>query len=138
MVNDLLNIAQILANQGELSLHMDRCDEAVELFRQSLRHFVELGGTLGISEGVMGLAMVASCRGDGELSAVLHGAAEAMRQEIGTPIPPFVRPRREGYLSQAMTLLTGAEWQAAWDRGAAMPYDEVVSLALGEQVAARA
>jgi predicted ATPase/DNA-binding XRE family transcriptional regulator len=138
MVNDLLNIAQILSNQAELALHMERCGEATDLYRQSLLTFIELGGTLGISEGVMGLAMVASCQGDGELSAVLHGAAEAMREEIGTPIPPFVRPIRDSYLQQARSLLNEAEWQAAWDRGAGMPHDEAVSLALGEQVAARA
>jgi predicted ATPase/DNA-binding XRE family transcriptional regulator len=138
IVNDPVNMAQILANQGELALHMGNCDQSADLFRQSLRYFVELGGTLGISEGVMGLAMGASCRGDGELSAVLHGAAEAMRDEIGTPMPPFVRPLRESYLQQAKALLTEAEWQAAWDRGAAMPHEEVVALALGEHIAARA
>ena len=137
MVNDLLNIAQILSNQAELALHVERCDEATDLYRQSLLTFIELGGTLGISEGVMGLAMVASCQGDGEQSAVLHGAAEAMREEIGTPIPPFVRPIRDSYLQQARSLLSEAEWQAAWHRGAGMPHDEAVSLALGEQVAAR-
>ncbi|HET9494149.1 MAG TPA: helix-turn-helix domain-containing protein [Chloroflexia bacterium] len=138
VVNDPVNIAQILANQAELALHVGDCEESAELFRQSLRYFVELGGTLGISEGVMGLAMGASCRGDGELSAVLHGAAEAMRRQIGTPIPPFVRPLRGSYLQQAKSLLTEAEWQAAWDRGAAMPPEEVVALALGEEIAARA
>jgi hypothetical protein len=55
-----------------------------------------------------------------------------MREEIGTPIPPFVRPRRNTYFTQAKALLTEAEWQAAWGRGVAMPHEEVISLALGE------
>jgi predicted ATPase/transcriptional regulator with XRE-family HTH domain len=132
MVNDLLNIAQIRSNQAELALHRGACHEAADLFKQTLREFVELGGTLGISEGVMGLAMVASCQGNGELSAVLHGAAEAMREEIGTPVPPFARTRRDTYLTQAKALLSEAEWRSAWERGADMPREEVVALALGD------
>jgi hypothetical protein len=66
------------------------------------------------------------------LSAVLHGAAEAMREEIGTPVPPFARTRRDTYLTQAKALLSEAEWRSAWERGADMPREEVVALALGD------
>ena len=60
----------------------------------------------------------------------LFGAAVALREAVGVPLPPAARALREPYLRNTRSLLGKAEWTRAWEEGRAMSQEEAVAFAL--------
>jgi DNA-binding CsgD family transcriptional regulator len=70
----------------------------------------------------------------GERAARLWGAAEALREEIGSPLQPSDRPDYDHSVATARAHLDGAAWEAAWEQGRAMSPEETIEYALsGEE-----
>jgi tetratricopeptide (TPR) repeat protein len=64
-----------------------------------------------------GLAGVAAARGEPERAARLFGAAAALREASGAPMPTPVRPFYEHFLNMARAALSPAVFAAAWIAG---------------------
>jgi len=75
-------------------------------------------------------ASLAGSQGKAARSARLWGAAEALREAIGTVLSPFERHLYEPYLTAAQAQLDEAAWKAAWAGGRAMTTDEAIEYAL--------
>src|SRR5215217_344008 len=75
-------------------------------------------------------ASLAGSQGKATRSARLWGAAEALREAIGTVLSPFERHLYEPYLTAAQAQLEEAAWKAAWAGGRAMTTDEAIEYAL--------
>jgi DNA-binding NarL/FixJ family response regulator len=56
--------------------------------------------------------------------------AEALREDIGSPLQPSDRPDYDRSVAAARTYLDGAAWEAPWKRGRAMPLEEAIEYAL--------
>ena len=95
-------------------LAADRGDAAaIPLFRRSLDLHAELHEPWRTSSVLEDLAAIALSRGDAARAARLLGAAEAIREEIGTVIPPCERPQHESTTAGALAAL-GTLTFAAW------------------------
>jgi ATP/maltotriose-dependent transcriptional regulator MalT len=75
-------------------------------------------------------ASLAGSQGKATRSARLWGAAEALREAIGTVLSPFERDLYEPYLAAARAQLDEATWKAAWAGGRAMTSEEAIQYAL--------
>src|SRR5215207_1666411 len=75
-------------------------------------------------------ASLAGSQGKAARSARLWGAAEALREAIGTVLSPFERHLYEPYLTAARAQLDEAAWKAAWAGGRAMTTEEAIEYAL--------
>jgi predicted ATPase/DNA-binding CsgD family transcriptional regulator len=132
-------IPRLLHNQGYLALHDGDLSCARARFSESLTIFRATGRWRGIAEALAGLAAVAAhirTPNQAQRAARLWGAAEAVRQTVGTPIWPTDAREHDRYQTIVRTQVGGAAFAAAWAQGRAMPLDDAIALALAEVPAA--
>jgi predicted ATPase/class 3 adenylate cyclase len=105
-------------------------EEAGERYRESLRAALPLGDVVETSIEVQGVAMAAA--GDGRLERALRlaGAVEALWESLGLTLSvAFWDALLEKYIGTAQSAL-GAEADALWEEGRALPFEAAVALAL--------
>jgi len=80
----------------------------------------ELGEQWMIARGLVGLGEVVAAQHKLAWAAQLWGAADALRDALGVPIPPIERADYERSLSAARVHLGERAFAAAWAQGRAM------------------
>jgi predicted ATPase/DNA-binding XRE family transcriptional regulator len=120
----LVNLAVVARERGQPARALELLGESLALKQQAddrsggLARLVEvLAGTLGD-------------QGQAEQAARLFGAAEALRQEIGAPVPPDERPEYERDVSHLRRWLEAAAFARAWAEGRGTPLERVIGQAL--------
>ncbi len=96
------------------------------LLREALGLIQTAGNRWYLAEGLEAMAMVASRIDDGERSARLWGAAEALREAIGAPIPPADRTRYQEGLEALRSRLGESAFATAWKAGRSLDPDDAV------------
>ncbi len=129
-VGDPFNSIVVLNNLGSLSLREGDHPAARNRFVESLRLSHDLGNKRGIAFNLVGLAQLAVASGQPELAVRLFGAAEALREKIGLPLPEEDRAESERSLGQARAALTPEAFAAAFEKGKGLSLDDAVALAL--------
>lgn len=129
-LGDRWGIAFSLANLGIVAWDRREYDRAAGLFEESLPLRKELRDRRGTATSLTGLAVVAVGLGDAERAAVLFGAAEALREALGVPPPPFIRDHYDRTVAEARGKLGDAAFTAAWQRGRTMTPDQAIEYAL--------
>jgi hypothetical protein len=126
-VLSLSNLAMVAYEQGEA--------ERMELLaRQYLKQTLDLGGSLKLMGG-LGLAMLAGSRsllGDPVGATQLMSASNRLLAEIGGDLDPADRPIIAKITADVKPKLGDKSFQAAWDEGQSMTFDEAVEYALKE------
>jgi len=88
---------------------------------------------LGTARALEALATVASHLGDSRRAERIWGAAERLREEIGTPLSPADRSRYDHHIATARAALADdAIFDRAWQDGRAMKLTQALELALEE------
>lgn len=130
---DQRGVAWSVTNVGRLAAERQEFGRAVANLSHAMQIYDALGDRSGIAETLEGFALVAAGTEDFERSATLLGAADELRHRIGHPVPqmdmePYhqLRDRVRNHLGEA--------FDANWQQGAAMPLDEVISLATSTSV----
>ena len=77
-----------------------------------------------------GLARVAVAQGRMQRAARLCGAAAALREDRGWPLPPAKRVEHERTTAAAREALGKEAFEAAWAEGHAMPLEDAINVAL--------
>jgi len=134
-LRDQGGIATTLGNLGNVGMGGGQFAGARALHQESLALRRELGDRLGIAMSLEGLAAVAAAL-DGAVHAARNwGAAERLREEIRSPLPPIERPRYERYVAAARAALgDDVAFDRAWQEGRASALEQVMKLALAETV----
>ena len=104
---------------------------AIELLKESLSLSWEIGDRLDIAWCLEGLSEVAVAQGQQERAARLFGAAEALREDIGAPLPPSERPDYDRSVAAARAGLGEEAFVAAWAEGRKMTVEKAIQLAVG-------
>ena len=116
-------LAWSLEQQGLLAL--DRGDPAAAgLLRRSLLIHRELQDRWRVTSALEDLAALALTRGSAGTAARLLAAAEALRERIGTVIPPCESPRHDQTLAGARAAL-GDGFAATWQQGTLAPLEDL-------------
>jgi len=97
---------------------------------ESLRLFRDLRDRKGVAECLVGLAAVMRARAKGQKAVLLWGAADALRERIGAPLPPKEREKHDRQTGQARAELGEDAFAAAWEEGSALTWEQAVSVAL--------
>ena len=131
-------IASGLRNLGAVAYLRGALGESHSLYREVLAIRLELGDRLGVARALEGAAALAAARGVSLAAARTWGAAERVREKIGSPIPPSERSRNDRYAATARaTVGEEGAFDEAWKQGREMPLDEAIELAFGTTLARR-
>lgn len=124
-------VARATGYLGYASLLRGDYELAENYFRQSLREFSDLHETMGIAEGLEGLAAVFGVTKRVEQAARLAAAAGGIRDLIDARPLPLDREAFQAYMRQAREQINSDAWAVAWEEGSRMSKEEAITLALG-------
>ncbi len=119
MAQVLVGLAKVEAYQGDLSTSHILYEESLSVAR--------VGYKLDIASGLEGLANVVVAQGEFEWATRLWGAAEALRETMGAPLPPLERPDYEHATSAARTALGAEAFTAARAEGKTMTLEQFLA-----------
>ncbi|WP_346927267.1 FAD-dependent oxidoreductase, partial [uncultured Arthrobacter sp.] len=121
--------ARALTNLTVVAVESGRHDGAAALHREGLRIYRDLGDQRGIASSLEGLGAAAVSQP--HLAAKLYGAASALRDVIGSPVPAVEQNAFERGFSAARSRLDKAAFERAWSQGRAAELDAVIAGSLG-------
>jgi predicted ATPase/DNA-binding XRE family transcriptional regulator len=124
-------IVRTLASLGGVACEAGEYVRASRLYEESLKQGRRMGQDIAILICLEGLARVAVAQGRMERAAWLIGAAAALREDRGWPLPPAKRAEHERTVAAARGALGEEAFEEAWARGYALRLDEVVRDILG-------
>ena len=131
-LGDSWSVALCLGNLGFVALNSNEHGEAQALFEEGLRLASKLGAKQAIASCLLGLSATAAREGSAERAATLLGAAEALREEIGSPLPPPERVDYEHVMLLVRETLSAAQIEEVWARGRQLDISQATVYALGE------
>jgi hypothetical protein len=89
-----------------------------------------MGKKQRVAESLEGLAAVMLAQEQTREAACLWGVTQAMREQIGVPLPPNEREKYEQQVGQARSVLGEDAFVSAWGEGRAMSWEQAVVSAL--------
>lgn len=113
-------LAWVLAHEGDLPA-------ARQIYRESFALLREIHDREFIPSCLEGLAAVAAAQGERAWAARLWGAAVALREAIGTPLPPIYRTEYEQAVSAARAQLGEEAFSRAWSQGRTMTPEQAIA-----------
>jgi len=125
-LGDQWGIASSLADLGNLACEQQDYQAAHSLFSESLDMFQGLEHKRGIARLLECFACSAAAQGKAERALKLAGAAAALRQALGVPLPPLEQATLEKTLESARQLLPHRDGTAAWIEGWAMALEQAI------------
>jgi predicted ATPase/class 3 adenylate cyclase len=134
-LGDRGGIAGTLSNLGDVACKLGDYPAAGALHQEVLAIRRELGDMAGIASSLEDMATVVAALGSSLRAARIWGAAERLRAEVGSPLPPGDRPDYDRRLATARaTLGDDAAFDRAWEAGRALTLEQAIELALAEPV----
>ncbi|MBV9888611.1 MAG: protein kinase, partial [Acidobacteria bacterium] len=129
-LTDSWGIAGTLADLGGLARCQKDYSTANSLYRESIQLFRKIEYKRGVARLLECFAGVAASQANADRSLRLAGAASALRQNIGAPLPPTEQLRIEEEIEPARVALGNAASSAAWLAGWGLSLDAAVDEAL--------
>jgi non-specific serine/threonine protein kinase len=123
-------VSVALNNMGAALCELGDVRAADDCYREALTICRALGTPDDMACSLDGLAALAAVRGEWARAGRLAGAAEALREEIGSKIEPADRAMRERYLGGVRERVGEAALEAAMAEGRAMTRDRAIEDAL--------
>jgi len=124
---DQVNVATALANLGWTALFHGDSARAAQLCQESLALFRDLGNRAGMAFCLEGLAGVAGAQAQPVRAARAFGAAEALREIIGSPLSPANLPYYQQLVAVVQTQLDAVRLAAEWAVGRTMTPNQAVA-----------
>lgn len=124
-------VPSLLHNVGYLELRRGQPRKALDLFRDSLARFRDLGDQRGIADCLDGVGAVLSAMKHAEDAARLFGAAETLREVIGASMWPANEKDHDRAIGEARTRVSEAAWSAARADGRKLQLEQAIAQALG-------
>ena len=129
------SIAVTLRYQGNLAEVQQDWTRAALRYRESLALSWEVQSWWEVAACLERLAGVADGRNEAEHAARLWGAAEALRERLGAPLPPADRTWYTAAVAHTRAALGAGALDTAWVEGRTMPLEQVIADALEDQPA---
>jgi tetratricopeptide (TPR) repeat protein len=126
---------QALYKLGRVARHEGRWSQATTHYCESLAFWWQDGDKQRAAACLDGLAAVGSGQGEPERATRLLGAAAALRESRGIPLPSIERADLDGVLAAVRAGLSEEALGAAWACGQSTPLEELIALALQEALA---
>jgi non-specific serine/threonine protein kinase len=117
---------------GQVALHQHEYDRAAALCTKSLAMLRDQQQTRSIAYALHILACLAAAQGRSRRAARLWGAAESLRETLGTSLGPLEQTQYAPFIDAAQTQLGTVQWAVVLAEGRAMALDPAIAYALGE------
>jgi predicted ATPase/class 3 adenylate cyclase len=127
-VEDPNYLATSLLNLGEVVQMREDTKRAAELIRESLTLYAEMNINNAVAYCLELLAAIDAAEGRLEEAAQLFGAADKIREDIGTPVESFNLERYNRDLDAVKDGL-GTQFDQSWEAGRAMNVTQAVEIA---------
>lgn len=131
---DLRSIAINQYHLGEVELSLGNLDQARRLLTKSLATWEQCRNPGGVATVTEAFAKLSHESGDHEQAARLIGAAEAMRERIGSSLPILEESLYAAFVESVMAALGGARFVELRNSGRRLDADHAVALARAEPV----
>jgi tetratricopeptide (TPR) repeat protein len=130
-IGDRVGLAQSLTRFAEAAREAGNDDEASACIIEALLIWREIGARGGVT-CLEEVAMLAADRNRAEQAVTLFSAAEAIRRQIGEPMPPFIE-RERGEMLELLQLSLGSDvFETAWNAGKTLEPDAAIEMAITE------
>ncbi|HEU4480708.1 MAG TPA: tetratricopeptide repeat protein, partial [Actinomycetota bacterium] len=127
---DRHGMGRVLLNLGEARFEQGDFEAAGELAKESIRLCREIGSRWDLCDLLEEMGSIVNGKGRAEDGARLYGAAEALRELLGAPLPTSEVDLYNRRLDQIRDALDARAFEAAWAEGLDMDVDDAVDLAL--------
>jgi len=131
-VGDRRGVARLLGNQAYIAVSAADYASGAALSRASLRLYREVGDAWALIRYLPVLAGATFGLGQPEQAARLFGAAAALREQLGTRLPPIVQSTHDRAVAAVAEVLGPAPFAAAWAAGQTLTLDAATDEALAE------
>jgi hypothetical protein len=135
-LGDRWGVAASLANLGAVAYRQDEHAQAETLLAESLQLSYELGARPLLAAALEILVWVAEARGQPRRAACLAGAAQAVRDALGVPMPPYQRAGHDRSVATLHAALGEEAFALAWAAGATLSLERALAVALAEPAGA--
>jgi non-specific serine/threonine protein kinase len=136
-LEDRFGVGLALTNRGRIARDRGDLSQAAAMYAEALRLHWDNGDRAQTARCLNGLGIVAAFAGQGERAARLCGAAEALREVIGAPVPRY-RGQHERAMGLARAALGEEAFAAAWAAGRLLSTADAVNEARAGPVVAAA
>ncbi len=134
-LGNLGGVGHAVCNLGRIACALDDYPGAVAFYKDALAHQRELRDRQTVINALEGLATVAAALGATSHAAMLWGAVERGRADIGSPLSNHERPRYVGRVTAARAAVADdAAFDRAWQEGRALTLEQAMELALQQTV----
>lgn len=128
-LGEKVGIGYSLMRLGNMALQQGDSRGAYHHYAESLQLFDELGDREHLAYCLEAIAEVAACEGSVETAARLWGAASALREAMGIPLPPNKEAELRLQQEAAQDQIDTNRWWEAWAAGQALPLEGAVNVA---------
>jgi predicted ATPase/DNA-binding NarL/FixJ family response regulator len=125
-------LGETLRYLGDVALARGDVDAALARYKESVELAREHGDRLFLAGALVAIAIVESERGNAVRSVRLLGAADALSQQVGFAPDRWERVRYEVMLAKLQDALPNGAFGAAWEDGAALSFDDLLTEALAD------
>jgi predicted ATPase/DNA-binding SARP family transcriptional activator len=119
-IGDRHGMATLFQDLGTIAADQGDCGTARVLYEQSLGIHRELGTRQGVALSIECLAGLCVVEGNAVTAARLWGAAEALREEIRSPLLPDEREGHDRAVAELRRAMGEEAFSAAWQEGRGM------------------
>jgi tetratricopeptide (TPR) repeat protein len=131
-LGDRGGIAESLSGFGMVAYRQGEYRRAAALYAESIGCSHEIGARALVAEGLEGLAWVADAGGQAQRAARLGGAAQALREALGMPLPLYQQDGHDQAVTAMRAVLGEGAFTLVWAAGAALSPEQAVAMALDE------
>jgi non-specific serine/threonine protein kinase len=125
-------MAIALTTLGFVSWGMGELEHAETQFAEALASQAELTDKRVAQYSFIGIALVALGSNHPSRAARLFGAADSLREKLGTPLPPSQRNRYDLLVESIRAQLNASTFEKAWAEGRAMTLEQGIEFALNK------
>ncbi len=131
--NDIGNMNFQLAMRSELGhieRHTGNLSQAKAIYLETIKGWQESGNRSALAHQLECFGFLAIADEEPQRAARLFGAAEALRERIGSPMRDQERVEYDLSVAQLRSMLSEAEFNALWAEGQALAMEQAIQLAL--------
>ena len=131
-IGERLNEAVLLRSLGLVECAQGNLKAAERHLREALTICQEISDRVDAADAIEGLALVAVAMDVPRQAARIWGAAERLREELGSPMPPYEQAAYMRALAHARAALGDDAFNEAWREGREMRFEDAMNYALGD------
>jgi predicted ATPase len=123
-------IAATLVHLGYVARSRGEYAQALAVYEESLTLLQGVGDKVGIAQCLEGMAYTFCAQGQAARAVRLLGAAAALRDTVGAPLPPGERPRHLRDRTTVQSALGDRGYADGWSAGRRLSLDQIIAYAL--------